>query len=128
MAELSAEVRRYFDAPNYATVTSVNPDGMPQSTVIWVRTDGDDVLFSTVKGRRKHRNFLRDPRTSILIIDPDNPYVYAEVRGTVTLEDDPSGSLIQELSVKYTGGPWNEPPGNERVIVRVTPQKVTLRG
>ncbi|GAA4094792.1 PPOX class F420-dependent oxidoreductase [Nonomuraea soli] len=128
MGELSAGARKYFDAANYATVTSINPDGGPQSTVVWVRTDGDDILFSTVKGRRKHRNFARDPRASILIIDSDNPYVYVEVRGNVTMEDDPTGSLIQELSRKYSGQDWKEPEGNERVIVRVTPEKVTLRG
>lgn len=127
MAELGEGVRKLFDDPNYATVTSLNADGSPQSTVVWVRTDGDDVLFSTVKGRRKSRNFERDPRTSILVIDPDNPYRYAEVRGTVVLEDDPSGALIQELAHKYTGQPWADQPGTERLIVRIRPEKVTLR-
>ncbi|MEV0581466.1 PPOX class F420-dependent oxidoreductase [Nonomuraea sp. NPDC050310] len=128
MTELPEGVRKLYDAPNYATVTSLNPDGGPQSTVVWVRTDGNDILFSTVKGRRKHRNYLRDPRTTLLVIDPENPYVYAEVRGTVTMEDDPTGDLIQELSRQYTGQPWQEPEGNERVVVRVHPDKVLLRG
>ncbi|MER6951710.1 PPOX class F420-dependent oxidoreductase [Nonomuraea sp. NPDC000554] len=128
MAELPDSARVLFDAPNYATVTSVNPDGMPQSTVVWVRTDGDDVLFSTIKGRRKPRNFARDPRASVLVMDPANPFHYAEVRGRVTMEDDPAGDLIQELSLKYTGKPWEEPPGNERLIVRIRPEKVTLYG
>ncbi|MFI6395720.1 PPOX class F420-dependent oxidoreductase [Nonomuraea sp. NPDC050547] len=128
MAELSDEVRRLFDGPNYATVTSINPDGGPQASVIWVRTDGDDILFSTVKGRRKPRNYERDPRTSIVVIDPDNPFRYAEVRGVVTLEEDPAGDLIQELSRKYTGGAWQEHAGAERLIVRVRPEKVFLKG
>jgi PPOX class probable F420-dependent enzyme len=96
---------------------------------VWVRTDGDDILFSTVKGRQKHRNLERDPRTSILIVDPSDPYVYAEVRGRVTLTDDPPGALIQELSQKYYKKPFVESnPDNERVIVRITPEKVYLRG
>ncbi|MEV0228017.1 PPOX class F420-dependent oxidoreductase [Nonomuraea sp. NPDC050786] len=128
MAELSEEVRKLLDAPNYATVTSINPDGGPQSTVVWVRTDGDDVLFSTVKGRRKPRNFERDPRASLLVIDPDNPYRYVEIRGRVTMADDPEGSLIQELSQKYRGLPWEDKPGTERLIVRISPDRVTLRG
>jgi PPOX class probable F420-dependent enzyme len=128
MAELSEEARELLDAPNHATVTSLNPDGGPQSTVVWVRRDGDDVLFSTVKGRRKPRNFARDPRASLLVIDPGNPYRYVEVRGQVTMEDDPEGSLIQELSLKYRDQPWEEPPGAERLIVRIRPEKVTLRG
>ncbi|MEU7900006.1 PPOX class F420-dependent oxidoreductase [Nonomuraea sp. NPDC049152] len=125
---MNESVRKLFDAANYATLTSINPDGGPQSTVVWVRMDGDDILVSTVKGRRKPRNFEREPRVSILVIDPADPYRYAEVRGSVTMEDDPEGALIEELSLKYTGNSWEEPPGNERLIVRIHPDKVILRG
>ncbi|SEN41045.1 PPOX class F420-dependent oxidoreductase [Nonomuraea pusilla] len=128
MAELTEEARALLDAPNHAVVTSLNPDGGPQSTVVWVRTDGDDVLFSTLKGRRKPTNFARDPRASLLVIDPDNPYRYVEVRGRVTMEDDTEGTLIQELAHKYTGKPWQDQPGAERLVVRIRPEKVTLRG
>lgn len=128
MVFMNEDVRKLFDAANYATVTSINPDGGPQSSVVWVRTDGDDILFSTVKGRRKPRNFARDPRAGILVIDPANPFRYAEVRGRVVMEDDPTGELIQELSHKYTGKPWEDTPGNERLIVRIRAEKVTLRG
>ncbi|GAA3645167.1 PPOX class F420-dependent oxidoreductase [Nonomuraea antimicrobica] len=128
MGELSEDVRKLLDAPNYATVTSLNPDGGPQSSVVWVRTDGDDVLFSTVKGRRKPRNFERDPRASLLVIDPANPYRYVEIRGRVTLTPDPEGALIEELSQKYRGLPWEDKPGAERLIVRISPDKVYLRG
>ncbi len=72
--------RSLFEGPNFATVSSVNLDGSLQASVVWVRTDGDGILFSTVKGRRKHRNMERDPRVSILVVDPADPYVYAEVR------------------------------------------------
>ncbi|MED7927777.1 PPOX class F420-dependent oxidoreductase [Nonomuraea sp. LP-02] len=128
MAELPEEARKLLDAPNYATVTSLNADGGPQSTVVWVRADGDDVLFSTVKGRVKPRNFERDPRASLLIIDPDDPYRYLEVRGTVTMTPDPEGALIQELSQKYRGQPWQDKPGTERLVVRIRPDRVVLRG
>ena len=127
MTELPPRARELLDAPNHAVVTTLNPDGGPQSTVVWVRTDGDDVLFSTAKGRRKPRNFERDPRASLLIIDPANPYRYAEVRGRVSMEEDPAGDLIQELSRKYTGKPWEDKPGVERLIVRIRPEKVTMR-
>ncbi|SDI51170.1 PPOX class F420-dependent oxidoreductase [Nonomuraea jiangxiensis] len=128
MAVLPGEARRLLSAPNFATVTSINPDGGPHSTVVWVRTDGDDVLFSTVKGRVKPRNFERDARASLLVIDPDDPYRYVEVRGRVTMADDPTGALIEELSQQYRGQSWVEKPGAERLIVRLTPDKVTLRG
>ncbi|MEV4802962.1 PPOX class F420-dependent oxidoreductase [Nonomuraea sp. NPDC049421] len=128
MTKLSEDVRKLLDAPNYATVTSLNADGGPQSSVVWVRTDGDDVLFSTVKGRVKPRNFERDPRASLLVIDPDNPYRYVEVRGRVTITADPEGALIEELSQKYRGRPWEDKPGTERLIVRISPDRVYLRG
>jgi PPOX class probable F420-dependent enzyme len=127
MAELSKDVRQLLDAPNYATVTSLNPDGGPQSSVVWLRTDGDDILFSTVKGRRKPRNFERDPRVSLLVIDPEDPYRYVEVRGKVSMTPDPSGALIEELSQKYRGLPWEDKPGVERLIVRIAPDSVYLR-
>ncbi|WP_433352912.1 PPOX class F420-dependent oxidoreductase [Microtetraspora malaysiensis] len=121
-------VRELFDGKNFATVVSLNPDGAPQASVVWVRTDGGDILFSTVKGRRKHRNFERDPRVTIVVIDPANPYRYVEVRGMVEMEDDPSGALIEELSLKYAGRSWEEQhPESERVIVHIKPQKVYLR-
>ncbi|WP_433222428.1 PPOX class F420-dependent oxidoreductase [Microtetraspora malaysiensis] len=121
-------VRELFDGKNFATVVSLNPDGAPQASVVWVRTDGDDILFSTVKGRRKHRNFERDPRVTIVVIDPANPYRYVEVRGVAEMEDDRSGALIEELSLKYAGRSWEEPhPESERVIVHIKPQKVYLR-
>jgi PPOX class probable F420-dependent enzyme len=128
MTVLPEDVRKLLDAPNHATVTSLNPDGGPQSSVVWVRTDGDDILFSTVKGRKKPRNFERDPRASLLVIDPDNPYRYVEVRGRVTMTPDPEGVLIEELAQKYQGTSWEDKPGTERLIVRLSPDRVILRG
>ena len=55
---------------------------------MWVGRDGDDVLFSTVAGRRKHRNLERDPRISITVLDSDDPYNYVELRGTTTFTED----------------------------------------
>jgi len=119
--------RELFDGTHCATVACLNPDGSPHASVVWVKTDSDDVLFSTLKSCRKYRNILRDPRVTILVLDSANPYRYAEVRGTATVIDDPEGSLIQELSRKYTGRPWPAEPDRQRVIVRITPKKVFVR-
>ncbi|MBO3747272.1 PPOX class F420-dependent oxidoreductase [Streptosporangiaceae bacterium NEAU-GS5] len=124
---MNDEIRVFFDAANFATVSTINPDGAPQSSVIWVKTDRDDILFSTVKGRRKHRNLERDPRVSIVVFDPADPYRYVEVRGVVDMIDDPAGELIEELSWKYDDKAFQEGnPDNQRVIVRITPQKVVM--
>src|SRR6516225_5424027 len=67
--QLSESARRLVDGRNYAVLATVNADGSPQTSVVWVGRDGGDLLFSTVEGRVKHRNMVRDPRVSVSIID-----------------------------------------------------------
>jgi PPOX class probable F420-dependent enzyme len=112
------------DGMNFATVSTIEPDGGPQASVVWVKRDGNDILFSTIKGRRKYANLATDGRISVLIIDAGDPYRYAEIRGTVTVTDDPQAELIEELALKYTGQSFGTRPGEERVIVRVSPAHV----
>ena len=128
MTTLPAEARELLDSPEVAVVTTLNPDGSPQSSVVWVSRDGDDILFNTAKGRAKPRNLERDDRVSVVMYPKDNPYSYLEVRGTATLEDDPEAAMIHALSRKYLGKdyPWLS-PGEERVTVRITPTKVHFR-
>jgi PPOX class probable F420-dependent enzyme len=118
--------RELFDGPNFVTVATIDPDGKPQLSIVWAKRDGDDVLFSTIKGRRKYSNLVRDGRASALVYPADDPYSYAEVRGAVTLTDDPSADLINELAVKYTGQRFGHRPGEQRVIVRIVPDRVVM--
>ena len=85
--------RALFDGPHHVTVATIDQDGRPQLSVVWAKTDGDDVLFSTIKGRRKYANLTRDPRASALVFAAEDPYAYAEVRGSVTIVDDPAAEL-----------------------------------
>jgi PPOX class probable F420-dependent enzyme len=123
---LPEAARALFAGTNFVTVGTIDPDGKPQLSVVWAKLDGDDVLFSTIKGRRKYANLTRDGRASALVYPADDPYSYAEVRGRVTLTDDPSAHLINELSIKYTGEPFGDRPGEQRVIVRIIPENVVL--
>jgi PPOX class probable F420-dependent enzyme len=125
-ARLPDRARALFDAPNHVTVATIDPGGRPQTSLVWAKTDGDDVLFSTIKGRRKYANLTCDPQISALVYDAADPYTYAEVRGTATITDDPGAELIGELALKYTGQPFGYQPGEQRVIVRITPDKVVL--
>lgn len=126
IVRLPAPARALFDGPNHVAVATIDPGGQPQTSLVWAKTDGDCVLFSTIKGRRKYANLTRDPRLSALVYDPADPYTYAEVRGTATVIDDPRAELINELALKYTGQPFGERPGEERVIVRIRPDKVVF--
>jgi PPOX class probable F420-dependent enzyme len=118
--------RALFDGPNFVTMGTVDPDGCPQLSVVWAKLDGGDILISTIKGRRKYSNLLREPRASVLVYAAGDPYRYVEIRGTVTIIDDPEAELINDLAVKYTGEEFGDRPGEQRVIVRIVPEHVVL--
>ncbi|WP_030546088.1 PPOX class F420-dependent oxidoreductase [Streptomyces albus] len=129
---LSDELKQVLDSPVFASVATVQPDGSPQVSVVWVKRDGEDVLISTTVGRRKEKNLRRDPRVSVLVTHPEDPYLYGEIRGEVTITEEGGQELIDELSLKYTGKTYAEfnPRAGEdapRVVVRVTPRKVAGR-
>jgi len=124
---LTQLVRDLLDANTFVVLTTLNPDGGPQSSVIWAKRDGDEIVFSTILGRRKTRNLQRDPRVSLCAYDPADPYGYFEVRGTVTMTTDGGPELIQELSQRYDGVPFRESsPSNVRVVCRVSATKVIV--
>lgn len=122
---LNDKVRALVDGRNYAVLATVNPDGSPQTSPMWIDRDGDDVLFCTVVGRQKDRNLRRDPRVSITIFDLADPESYAEIRGTATMTEQDAFAFDDKLSWKYDGKPKDpDPAGFVRVIVRITPTKV----
>lgn len=117
--------RQLIDGRNFATLATLNADGSPQTSVIWVGLDDDAVVFSSTTGRKKIRNITRDPRVSLTIFDLANPYRSVEIRGTVELVDDPEKELPRRLSHKYVGeDPPPESAEVRRVIARITPDKV----
>jgi PPOX class probable F420-dependent enzyme len=126
MARLPDKVRTLFDGRNFAVLSTLEPDGKPHSTVVWVQRDGDDLLFALPKSRRKTANLHRDPRAAVVIFDPASPYDSVQVQGTASIEDDPDGTLIDELSHKYTGGPYPgfAGPNPQWAIARITADKV----
>jgi PPOX class probable F420-dependent enzyme len=124
--ELSEAARALLDGRNYAVLATLNPDGSPQTSVMWVGRDGADVLFSTVEGRRKHRNMLRDPRISLSVIDSADPENYVELRGRVSMTPDVGRRFDTQLSWKYDGrDPDPDRPGAVRVLVRLAVDKAT---
>ncbi|GAA4686398.1 hypothetical protein GCM10023347_47230 [Streptomyces chumphonensis] len=130
---LSDELKQLLDTKVFITVATIQPDGGPQTSPVWVKRDGDDVLFSTTLGRRKEKNLRRDPRISIVVQPADRPYQYAEIRGRATITTEGGQELIDELSMKYVGKPYGEfNPGSaqeaDRVVIRVTPDKVVGMG
>lgn len=128
-AALSDRLKSLLDGPVFIVLGTIQPDGSPQLSPVWVKRDGEDLLVSTTVDRRKKKNLDRDPRVSIVVQDPQSPYEYAEIRGSAELTTEGGQDLIDELSLKYTGKKYAEfnPASSqdaERVIVRVTPRKV----
>lgn len=127
MTQLPDSVKPWFDAAEFATIATILPNGQPHLSVVWVERDGDDLLVSTVKGRRKHLNLEQDPRATLLLYPRDAPYSYVEVRGTTTMTDEGGRELIDRLARQYTGAEryaMDDGTENVRVVVRLTPQKV----
>jgi PPOX class probable F420-dependent enzyme len=123
--ELPELAKRLIDDKTFATIATVNPNGSPQNSVIWLKREGDDVVFSTILGRRKTLNMEREPRVSIVLFDPADPYRYVEIRGAVEMTKDGGPELINELSHLYDGRDFHEKnPDNVRVVCTVRPTKV----
>lgn len=131
--ELSTNLKQYLDKPIFVTVATIQPDGSPQVSPVWIKRDGNDLLFSTTVGRRKEKNLQRDHRVSVVVQDFDAPYNYAEIRGEATVTAEGGPELIDELAMKYTGKKYAEfnPAAvhdNPRVVVRISPRKVVGMG
>ena len=118
---LPDKAKRLLDDANFVVVATSNTDGSPQTSVVWATYEGDEVLLSTIQGRKKETNWLKDPRVSVLILDRENPYSYVEVRGTVGMSTEGGPELIERLSQAYTGQSYTGDEGtdNIRVVVRV---------
>jgi len=128
VVQLPDLAKKLIDGKNFATLATVNPNGSPQSSVIWLKREGDVVVFSTILGRRKTLNMQRDPRVSVVLFDPAQPYEYAEIRGEVSMTTKGGPELINELSMLYDGSPFREKdPTATRVVCRLVPLKVITR-
>ncbi|MEU7427831.1 PPOX class F420-dependent oxidoreductase [Streptomyces sp. NPDC048362] len=128
-AALSDRLKALLDGKVFIVVSTIQPDGSPQSSPVWVKRDGDDLLFSTTADRRKKKNLDRDPRVTVVVMNPEQPYEYAEIRGAAEMTTEGGRQLIDELSQKYTGQKYADfNPASaqdaERVVVRVSPHKV----
>jgi PPOX class probable F420-dependent enzyme len=128
-AALSDRLKSVLDDKVFIVVGTLQPDGSPQLSPVWVKRDGDDLLFSTTVDRRKYLNLERDPRVTVVVLNPGAPYEYAEIRGTAEMTTEGGAELIDELSRKYTGKDYKDfNPASvddaERVVVRITPRKV----
>jgi PPOX class probable F420-dependent enzyme len=116
---------------NFWTFTTLNEDGSPTSTPLWVAVEGEYVVVNTGAGRRKERNVRRDPRVALAMVTRDDPYSWIEIRGRVVefVEGDAAEESFFEMATKYLGRREYATltPGEPRVLLRIEPTTINFR-
>lgn len=120
-----------FEKKAFANLATLNADGTPQVTPVWVDYDGDYILVNSARGRRKDKNMERNRAVALSIQDPDNPYRYLEVRGHVDeITEQDAAQHIDKMAKKYIGVdkyPWSK-PDEVRVIYKIKPEHTSHMG
>ncbi|HPG15822.1 MAG TPA: PPOX class F420-dependent oxidoreductase [Microthrixaceae bacterium] len=127
---LDPDLKDLAQAKNFAALTTLMPDGHPQTQIMWVGADDEHVIINTQLDRQKYRNVLADPRVTVTVFDADNPYRYVEARGRVARTQDGAAAAasIDELSRKFTGGDYGMGPTDSRVILFIDVERVHKNG
>jgi len=127
MATIPDEARHLFEGKDFAHVATVNSDGTPQVSAVWIGIDGDQVTFNTAEGRVKTKNLHANPAVAISITDQENPYENLILQGKVVeMTAEGADDDIDALAKRYLDAdayPFRQ-PGEERVIVKIEPEKV----
>lgn len=131
MVALPESARALLMGPYLAHVVTLDPDGGPQVSCVWVGLDGDEVVFGSLGPFRKLRNLGRDPRIALSVeaptLNPVGMREYLVLQGTARVVPGGAPELLQELAHVYVGPytkfpPMDDPPPGS--IVRITVDKV----
>ncbi len=123
--------RDLFQKPAFGHLATLNPDGSPQVTPVWLDVQDELILVNSAQGRKKDRNLRRDPRVALSVTDPENPYRYLEVRGRVVeITKKGADEHINQQAKKYLGVdkyPYRQ-PGEVRVLYKIQPEHFSSMG
>jgi PPOX class probable F420-dependent enzyme len=125
--ELPDPIRRLLEDRAYGHVVSLNADGTPQMTMVWMDVEGDQALFNTAEGRVKPRNLRRDPRVQVAVQHRGDPQSYAVLHGKATVDARGADAHIDKLAKRFLGldrYPFRA-PGEQRLVVRITVDRIT---
>jgi len=130
-AAIPEKYQDLFNKKAFASLATIMPDGQPQVTPVWADFDGKHIIVNSAKGRVKDRNMRRDPRVSLALIDPDNPYRYLQLQGRVVeITENGADQHIDKMAKKYMGVdkyPLRQ-PGEIRVIYKIEPERAQTMG
>lgn len=139
LADLDPVHLALIDKPVTACLATTKASGKTQLTPVWLNHDGTYLQLNSVRGRVKDRNLRARPDLTLLLINPENPYHWISIDGTVTEiidEDDPQRGKqatdnIDDLAESYLGVrpyPLRDPNGEIRVLYKVTPTRIMTFG
>ena len=120
-----------FDRPILAMLATVQPDGQPQVTPVWADVENGLIRVNTAAGRRKYKNLVDRPQATVLVVDPENPFRFAEVRGKVSSYTDETGiEVIDKLAKDYLDADVypGHTPDETRVTFYIKPTRVVVNG
>lgn len=126
---LEEKTKELATGKNFAVLTTLMPDGSPQSHVMWVDADDTHLYINTEIHRRKFKNIERDPRVTVTVIDSEDNYSFVEVRGRVveTIGGQRARDHIDELSQRYFGRKYRNTIKSERVMLKIEPDRELVR-
>jgi PPOX class probable F420-dependent enzyme len=129
-AQLSQAAKDLLQQPYLGHFVTLNPDGSPQITPVWVDVEGDQVLINTAEARKKRRNLGKDLRVALSVVDPNDAYRVLSLTGrVVAMEHDGADAHIDKLAKKYLGKdsyPFRR-PGEQRVLLRIEPEQIPMQ-
>lgn len=130
MTTLTRDDLELLQERNYAQLVTLNPDGSPHVTVLWVDADPDHVLVNTAEGRVKDRNLSRDSRAAVSVVKDGDWYRWLSVSGIVVqrVTGPEAEEHIDRLSRRYDAEPWTPVDGQVRVLFRIRPDRVIRYG
>lgn len=127
MTAIPASFHDLFEKETFAHVVTLTPEGRPHATPVWIDYDRetDRLLVNTERHRRKTKNVERDPTVAVSMTDPEDPYRYLSVTGTVeTITTDGAREHIDRLSQRYFDTPYPSEIKSERVLLLIRPDQV----
>ena len=119
---MSPETQALLRRPNFAHLATLRADGSPKQDPIWIEVEDETtVVMATGINSLKSKNIQGDPRVAISVVDMDNPYEEAQLRGVAVVEPDADMATMDAISHKYTGKPFPMRDNiADRVVLRVT--------
>lgn len=129
MAEIPGNFKDLFKKKSFASFATIDSNGFPHVTPVWIDFDGENLLINTVEGRLKERNIRNNKKVGLSIMDPDDPYRHLSIQGKV-VETTKENAVehIDDLAKKYMGVdeyPNRSQEEGDRIILKISPNKVS---